>query len=547
MPKAGGEATRVGEVETLTSTAGLSTAAPAAVTVLGLTVLFHPDMSRIGERVALRGLARRQDEAVSRLAPDFAAPASALARPLADPYLSRQPILLRRGRQPGSVRLVAAGSPTSVTRDGVPIGDEAELTAAELTRGVVLVLAKRVVLLLAEIDPLAGDAGTELGLIGASPPMVQLALEVRRAARLAVPVLLRGETGTGKELVAEALHRASERRDRPYVAVNMAAVPPSLAAAELFGATRGSFTGADRERAGFFGRARGGTLFLDEIGETPPEVQPLLLRALESGEIQPVGGGAPLAVDVRLVAATDTDLDAAIAAGRFRAPLLHRLAGYEIRLPPLRDRREDIGRLLVEFLRQELTLLGHPERLELPRPDSPSWLPASLVAQLVSYSWPGNVRELRNLARKLAVAGAEATQLPPDLPWTEWLAESSGQRLAAAPPTETAAGADPADDAGAPRYRSPEEVSEEEMIAALRTHRFRIQPTAAALGLSRTSLYAKIEASTRVRKASDLSRTEIAASLASSAGELAKAATALEVSKRGLLLRMHQLGMSLKR
>src|SRR5262249_13655296 len=154
------------------------------------------------------------------------------------------------------------------------------------------------------------------------------------------------------------------RRDGPYLALNLGAVPPALAAAELFGAARGAFTGADRRRAGHFERAHRGTLFLDEGGEAPPEVQVLLLPALESGEIQPVGSEAPQRVDVRVVAATDADLEAAVAQGRFRAPLLHRLRGCEIRLPPLRERRDDVGRLLVSFLRRELAELGREELLD---------------------------------------------------------------------------------------------------------------------------------------------------------------------------------------
>ena len=147
------------------------------------------------------------------------------------------------------------------------------------------------------------------GLTGDSAALVLLCREIRRVSTVATPVLLRGETGTGKELVARAIHTSGPRRARPYLAVNLGALPPALAAAELFGAARGAFTGADRSRSGHFERADGGTLFLDEIGEAPPEVQILLLRALESGEIQPVGSEAPLRVDARIVAATDADLE----------------------------------------------------------------------------------------------------------------------------------------------------------------------------------------------------------------------------------------------
>ncbi|HYG61852.1 MAG TPA: sigma-54 factor interaction domain-containing protein, partial [Thermoanaerobaculia bacterium] len=311
--------------------------------VPGLTILFHPEAERIGERVALPGLLSGREEPLSRKEPAFAHSGPGLPRPLGDLYLSRNPVLLGRGSEPGGVRVDCSGTRTSVQANGVPVDGVRELTAAEVERGAVLLLAQRIVLLLSPLDPLPAPAVSDLGLVGESAPMVRLRQEIRRVADLEVPVLLRGETGTGKELVARALHEAGPRRGRPYLAVNMAAVPATLAAAELFGASRGAFTGADQKRLGFFARAHGGILFLDEIGETPAEVQPLLLRALESGEIQPVGGSEPQRVDVRLIAATDADLESAVAAGRFRAPLLHRLAGYDIRIPPLRERRDDFG------------------------------------------------------------------------------------------------------------------------------------------------------------------------------------------------------------
>ncbi|MEM7584996.1 MAG: sigma 54-interacting transcriptional regulator, partial [Acidobacteriota bacterium] len=235
--------------------------------------------------------------------------------------------------------------------------------------------------------------------------------DISRAADLNIPVLIRGATGTGKELVAQALHRASSRRDSPFVAINLGAVTPTLAAAELFGVVKGAFTGAERKRKGCFERARGGTLFLDEIGEAPGEVQASLLRALETGSFLPVGGEAETAFDARVVAATDADLESAISAEGFRAPLLHRLGGYEIHLPALAERRDDMGRLLVHFLSQELMALGEGDLIEafgsLERP----WLPAKLVARLARFDWPGNVRQLRNVARRLVIEGRHRARL----------------------------------------------------------------------------------------------------------------------------------------
>ena len=306
----------------------------------------------------------------------------------------------------------------NIAGNNEPVGGEVSFSAAEVDRGVVLLLAGRVVLLLHRFRPVFPDSLPRYGLVGLSDSLLDLCRQVARVADLDVPVLLRGESGTGKELVASALHRASRRRDRPFLALNMGALPASLAAAELFGAARGAYTGAEHARRGYFRRAHGGTLFLDEIGEAPQEVQPLLLRALESGEIQPLGSEEPARVDVRVVAATDADLEQAVAAGRFRAPLLHRLGGYAIRLPPLRERRDDIGRLFFHFLREELAVVGEERRLADSGPNAQPWPPAAWIARFAAAPWPGNVRQLRNVARALAIdsrgAGEDAaeTRLP---------------------------------------------------------------------------------------------------------------------------------------
>ena len=174
--------------------------------------------------------------------------------------------------------------------------------------------------------------------------------------------------------------------------------PPTLAASELFGHVEGAFSGARGRNVGYFGRADGGTLFLDEIGETPVDVQPTPLRALESGEVQQIGARGVRRVDVRLIAATDADLEGMARAGSFRAPLIYRLATHEIRIPPLRERHDDIGRLLRHFLADELTKAGRVDELRRPPTQDP-WLPGPVVERLACYDWPGNVRQLRNVSR----------------------------------------------------------------------------------------------------------------------------------------------------
>jgi len=353
-----------------------------------------------------------------------------------------------------------------------------------------------------------------------------------------VPVLLRGETGTGKELMARAIHRAGRRRDATYISVNLGAIPASLAVSELFGSAKGAYTGSVRSHAGYFARADGGTLFLDEVAEAPPEVQVMLLRVLETGEIQPLGVQESQRVDVRLIAATDSNLEEATDEGSFKAPLLHRLSGYEVVVPPLRDRRDDFGRLFVHFLAEELEAVGESERLD----SNPShWLPTSIVARLACHDWPGNIRQLKNMARQLVIGsrGSATVRIGPQL--ERLLQEASARRGR----TEGGDGPapEPAPRPQRERYRDPSEIAEDELIAALREHRWAVKPTAEALGVSRTSLYALIEKSDAVRKASDLTREEILRTHRELDGDLEAMGRNLEVSTPGLRQRMKELGL----
>ncbi|HEX7185153.1 MAG TPA: sigma 54-interacting transcriptional regulator [Thermoanaerobaculia bacterium] len=514
---------------------------PASPTVPGLTILAHPDVRRVGERAALLDLSSGREERLSRLEPAFAAPGLSWRHPLADSYLSRRPLALL-AEPDGGVRLDCRESPISVVADGEPVHDERVFTDCEVQRGIVLLLANRVVLLLHRFRPVSEPDLPHFGLVGESEPLLELRRQILQVADLEVPVLLRGETGTGKELLAQAIHQASARRDRPYLVINMGAIPPSLAASELFGTAKGAYTGADQKRRGFFSRADGGTLFLDEIGEVPPEVQPLLLRALENGEIQPVGTEQIQRVDVRTIAATDSDLEAAIASGRFRAPLLHRLSGYEIRIPPLRQRRDDIGRLLFHFLRQELEAIGEAHRLEAAASDRP-WLHASVVARLALYDWPGNLRQLRNVARSIAVESRGFAEVRISSQIERLLAPFPGetrppQRAQPVPEIAPARASAPS----SPR-RSPQEVSDDELVATLRANRWEPGATAEQLGISRAALYLLIDACPRTRKATDLESSEIEQALLRSGGRLAEASAQLEVSEEGLKRRMKKLGI----
>jgi two-component system nitrogen regulation response regulator GlnG len=523
-----------------------------------LTVAYHPDVSRIGDRAALPELAAGRSVPLSRSSPPFRG-ASGSQMPLSDLHVSRTPLLLLPGSEPGAVRLLVGESRTRVAAEGEPVAEARDFTAGEVRRGVVLELAERIVLVLHDGPAAAvpdgapdGDLAAS-GLIGDNEAIRRLRGEIRRVADLDVPVLIRGETGTGKELVARAIHQAGGRRGAPCIAVNMGAVAPSLAASELFGAVRGAYTGAVRDQEGFFQRAHGGTLFLDEIGETPFEIQVMLLRALETGEVQRVGSPATQKVDVRLIAATDTDLERAIADGRFRAPLLHRLSGYEMWLPPLRERRDDFGRLLLHFARQELAAIGEEHRLTASRETAAPWLPSSLVARLARLEWPGNVRQLRNTVRQIVIdsrdAPASTVQIGPQI--ERLLREASRPALPAAGSAAPAAPQTPPTPQTPRRktpgagYRPPSEVPADEILAALKASRWDIKAAAAALGISRPSLYVRLEKLPGIRKAADLTAEEIRAAASACAGDLDAMAAHLQVSKRGLAQRMKQLSATL--
>lgn len=331
--------------------------------------------------------------------------------------------------------------------------------------------------LVRENERLKAEAGGEIDLIGASPGIERVRDLIGQAGPSEATVLILGPSGTGKELVAEGLHQASGRSDKPLVKVNCAALPDDLLESELFGYEKGAFTGAVKDKPGRFQLADGGTLFLDEIGEMPAALQAKLLRALQEKTIEPLGAVNTIKVDARIIAATNRDLKAEVAAGRFREDLFYRLAVLEIRIPPLCDRKEDLP-LLVSFL---LRRLGNKNN-KIIRTVTPAFLDA-----LSGYDWPGNVRELENvLERALILSRSDA--LGPDL----------------LPPQITGAQANEMDmtfgfeseDPEPPQAKGPASLEEAEKLAIMQAleengnHRER---TAEALGISRRTLQYKLK------------------------------------------------------
>jgi DNA-binding NtrC family response regulator len=261
-----------------------------------------------------------------------------------------------------------------------------------------------------EADPVRGRKRTEattdigktaFGLIGGSPHVRKLVSTIRRVAASDVPVLIEGETGSGKELVARGIHDASARRERPFIVVNCGAISPELIESELFGHEKGAFTGATAQRKGAFELANGGTIFLDEIGELPITLQPKLLRSLEQKEVKRVGGNDLLLADVRILAATNRNLREEIARKAFREDLYFRIGAITVSIPPLRDRREDVAPIARHFLSGMGTSVSAPLPILSP----------SALDVMISHDWPGNVRELRNAVQRAVVMteGGELT------------------------------------------------------------------------------------------------------------------------------------------
>jgi two-component system, NtrC family, response regulator HydG len=307
------------------------------------------------------------------------------------------------------------------------------------------------------------------GIIGSSPALREALRIVERVAPTDVTVLITGESGTGKEVVARAIHEASRRADGPFIALNCSALPADLVESALYGHVRGAFTGADRDREGLFAAAHGGTLFLDEVGDLAAPAQAKLLRALEERLITPVGATREVAVDVRVLAATNRPLDALLRDGAFREDLLYRLSVVQLQLPPLRDRREDVPALATHFIAHFAERHGRP----------PLPLAEGARRALLACDWPGNVRELRNaIERAVVLADGDAIE-------TRDLPAAVTSSTASLRPVEAALAGLSYTDA---RARALDGFERSFLAAALERHGGNVSAAARALGLHRQSL-----------------------------------------------------------
>ncbi len=500
-----------------------------------LSIAFHPDWSRIGESFLMSGLLAGRKVQLSRVGPAFGVPGGEAGSPIADPFISRAPLVFEAGPE-DAVVLDIGQSRTHVRVVGQADAGRYAFSNEQMARGAVILLANRVALLLYHHIPSERPRPPRFGMVGASMGLERVRAAIERVADLDFPVLIRGESGTGKEMVASAIHRESNRCRRPMVSVNMASIPTSLASSELFGAIRGAYSGSVQNRDGYFRRAHGGVLFLDEIGETPGEIQAMLLRALETGEIYPVGGQSAIRVDVRVLAATDANLEDMTATGGFKSPLLHRLSSYEIRIPPLRERREDIGPLLRHFFQMELKRVKEMEKCGFTSAKQDPWPPADQIARLIAYHWPGNVRELHNTVRQIVIDNRGSAPFILDQKIESALntsrPSSRGEEPETPEPTTTVA-----------KRRRPRDITEEELRAALKDNHWDLKPTAQQLHISRPSLYKLMKKFEHIRTAGELTLEEITAGFRECEGDTTQMAARLEVSEHALRRRVRELGL----
>ena len=486
---------------------------PAAM--LGLTILWHPDSNRIGEQFI--GPPGEGVVEVSRYAPLFFRPGQdGIA--IGHRAIARAPLQLRRSAADG-VDISAPDSRMAVEINGQLLAGQLSFDCDEVARGVVLGLGGQVLLCLHWMSsfPRVNDVP---GLLGVSSGAIATRELIRQVAPTDLPVLLLGETGTGKDVAARAIHAASRRRALPLVAVNMATLNESLAAADLFGAAKGAYTGAQAARQGLFAEADGGTLFLDELGDTPASVQPMLLRVLETGRYRPLGAGQESATSARMIAATDQDLDAK----GFNQPLLRRMESFVIRVPALRERREDIGVLLL-----------HTLKACVDSPDELAAFPAALVSEMCNYDWPGNVRQLANVTRR-ALMAQRAGQ---GVGLAQFVREPFISRSVIAGKHEPApAGGE------APARRSLALIGNDDLLQAMEENGWQISGAAQQLGVSRPSLYKLIEAHAGIRPAALIPEADIKQAVLAHGGDVGLCASHLKTPAEALRRHLRVLGLA---
>jgi two-component system nitrogen regulation response regulator GlnG len=483
-----------------------------------LTILWHPDLDRVGEVAPLTALRDKSSVDLTRLEPWFFVPGSPVGRAIEHQTMNRNPVLRIVAKRDG-LDLQPGATDKKIEIDGARLESAREFSHADLGRGLIVTVGSGFAFCLRILQyPIRRSQ--DLGLLGSGD-----AIEEVRRAIVHVPddetlVLLRGETGTGKELAARALHDLSRRSTGPFVEVNAGGLTSSLAASELFGHEKGAFTGATAAKRGSFREADGGTLFLDEIGLMPYEVQSHLLRVLQDHTVYSVNSTRAHKVNVRVIAATDLDLEDAVNEGSFMRSLCGRLTnGVTIKLPPLRERREDIGLLLVTFLRGRFGSVAELQRIQSSGAYGSPWLSAETIASIALSALPWNVRDLQGLAKILRtciVPGARDTHTVV----TERLAVLA--KLAGSPTAAPASG-----------KKAPLD-----MVAALEASGWNRRRAMANLGVSKSTLWRYLRPHPDLVRLLDLSFEYLRRELEACGGEVARLAAKLEIPEALLTRRL---------
>lgn len=471
---------------------------PGLPLVPALTLVWHPQVERIGQIAALTALQDGTAVEFRRDTPLFSQAGSSRGSGIDHRCVSQRTVSFHVRPTLHGFDLLPGDAGAKVFVNGQLLQARRPVTLAELRAGVIISVREWVVLCFHLVRyPVVRSP--ERGLLGVGDAIEQVRRAVQRAAALDSEVLVRGATGTGKELVAKALHAQSKRSGGPFVVFNMAKLRPDRASADLFGHERGAFTGASEGRPGLFRSAHGGTLFLDEIGDIVPDVQRVLLRVLEDHCVQPVGSSVPRPVDVRVIAATDARLEEDVALGRFDSPLFYRLDGLHIELPLLRERREDFGVLLVHFLKAVLESQGEAARLA---DTGTPWISAGVIGALAMAPWPGNVRQLRNLANQLAAWDSKSDPIEDVV--RPFLAESP---------------AGPADPAG-PSLLPSRDLSRDQVLSALERQNWNQTHAARALRISRETFRKVVNGEPDIRKVLNVPIDDLLHELAISGGDI---------------------------
>ncbi|MBR7799557.1 sigma 54-interacting transcriptional regulator [Undibacterium fentianense] len=462
--------------------------------LLSFTIAWHPDTARIGEQFI--GTTEAGLIELSRFVPGFRH-VNGDALPLGHGGISRDPLRIVRDNSDG-ITICPPNSRMVVEINGEEIKEPRYINPDQINAGVILTLGRAIFICIHWMRCLPKNNPVE-GFIGVGSSAIFTRDLIRLAATNDNTVLLLGETGTGKEVAAQSIHNLSKRSSQKMVSVNMAALNESLAAADLFGATKGAYTGAQNSRDGYFSEAQNSTLFLDEIGNTPLPVQPMLLRVLENGEYRPLGATRDARSTARLITATDQDLYHT----NFNHALVRRLESFIIRIPPLRARREDIGLLICHMAKR-----ADFAQINL------GLIPPSLISELLNFEWPGNIRQLSNVIKRalLSLQMGEFPHLsnmvePPRITVTQSaelrrLATASSN--AAVPPTTFSE----AEQAPTERKKL-KNLTEQDVIDAMNRHGWTIQYAAEDLGISRPSMYKLIEANAQIRRIEQIPAEEI--------------------------------------